>query len=68
MGDPPDEFLENKRRHTKEEQRGGRGLPGSEGDSWTLLGEEGEGACVPTQRFAACRRLRQEGMRGCRGQ
>lgn len=45
MGNPY-EFLENKRRRTKEEQRGGRGLPGSDGGSWVLLGEGEARVCA----------------------
>lgn len=66
----PHEFLENKRRHTKEEPRRREG--GSRGESKTgrlPLGAEGGGEPVekldPHGRGAG---LRQEGTRGCREQ
>lgn len=58
----PYEF-ENKRRHTKEERRGGRGLLGSEGDSWMLPGEEGERAAKAC-RWPEAPTGRDEGVQG----
>lgn len=69
-GGNPHEFLENKRRHTKEELRGREGCSGGESKTGRLpLGAEG--GREPMEKLDPHGRgvgLRQEGTRGCREQ
>ena len=70
-GGNPHEFLENKRRHTKEEPRGREGSSWGESKTGGLPALGAEGGREPVERLDPHgwgAGLRQEGTRGCREQ